>query len=115
MLLRIRLDDPGWFANSPRLVVTVDGQSVFDGSFRGGFVCSIEVGPGTHTIETAIAMGLGLSQKRQFQIAMPAPAGDGGQAVGVEASLQYNRLLGNFATKLDVKRIDGAAEQRSPR
>ena len=111
MLLRIRLDDPGWFANSPRLVVTVNGQSVFDGAFRGGFVSSIDVGPGTHTMETAITMGLGLTQKRQFHIAMPTSERD--HAVGVEAQLQYNRLLGNFATKLDVKRIDGPADPRT--
>lgn len=104
MQLRIRMDDPGWFLNSPRLVVRCDGAVVYDGSFRGGFVASIDVAPGPHTIETAIELG-GLARTKRYAIDMPSE--DYREPTsGLEARLEYSRLWGNFGRTISLRRID---------
>jgi hypothetical protein len=105
MRLQVRFDRPGMMLNSPRLVVRVDGESIYDGSFRDGFVAAVEVAPGTHGIETSIELAPGLARLKRFSITMPAS--EPGRAPGLEARLQYSRLWGNFSDKLDVRRIDG--------
>src|SRR5262245_55776354 len=106
MQLRIRFDDPGWFANDPRLLITVDGINVYDGRFRGGVNASIDVGPGTHRIETAVELLPGIATKREFTVEMPSDAyrQDGR---GIEALLSYSRFSGNFDRTLSTRRIDG--------
>jgi hypothetical protein len=106
MLLRVRFDDPGWFANSPPLRISCDGKPIYEGSFRGGGVASVDVAPGAHTIEAAIDIGLGIARKKTYTIDMPADSYRDSQA-GLEAKLSYSRIWGNFTNKLELRRIDG--------
>ena len=106
MLLRIRFDDPGWFTNDPRLVITVDGRPVYQGSFRGGMTASIDVPPGPHRIETAIEIIPGIARRQEYTVEVPSDAYRQ-SAAGVEARLKYSRIRGNFAGSLDLRRIDG--------
>jgi hypothetical protein len=106
MLLRIRFDDPGWFANDPRLGITVDGASVYDGAFTGGVVASVDVPPGTHRIATSISILPGLARRQEYTVDVPA-GGYREDARGIEVRLSYSRLAGNFKRTTDTRRIDG--------
>lgn len=109
MLLRVRFDPPGWFANDPRVVVMLDGEPLVDGSFVRGFECAREVAPGRHTLTTAVHLTTTLARRREYTIDVPAPAADREHAPGLEARLRYSRLWGNFDKRLDLVRVDGVA------
>lgn len=106
MLLRVRFDAPGWFANDPRLVVRVDDHAVYDGSFVRGFVGAIDLSPGPHVLTTAIHLASALARRKEYALDLPSPDDYRSAAIGVEARLRYSRFWGNFERRLDLRRID---------
>lgn len=108
MLLRVRFDPPGWFANDPRVVVTLDGQPVYEGSFVRGFETTVELTPGKHTLATAIHLTDTIARRREYTIETPIERTHREHPPGLEARLRYSRLWGNFGAKLELSRVDGA-------
>ncbi len=108
MLLRVRFDPPGWFANDPRVVLTIDGSPLFDGSFVRGFDTTVELAPGPHVLTTAIHLTDTIARRREYTIDAPALDPERAHPPGLEARLRYSRLWGNFDKRLDLSRIDGA-------
>src|SRR4051812_45799634 len=106
MLLRIRFDGPGWFANDPRLAITVDGTSAYEGAFRGGVITSIEVPSSKHRIGTSIALVGGVARRQEIEVEIPG-GGYREDGRGIEVLLSYSRLAGNFKRTVDTRRIDG--------
>ncbi len=92
------------FMADARLVVALDGDTVYDGGFVAGFRESFSVSPGSHVIETKLHMGFGMRCRRyEFTV----EAGHQRQtARAMRARLAYSRLGGNFALKLDLGPID---------
>ena len=97
MRVRLRFPAPGFFINDPRVVVSLDGRTVYDGSFKDGFDVSLEVEPGPHVVDTTISV-LGASRRQKI----PLPLGDGSyrDVQVVEATLSYSRFWGNFTKRL---------------
>lgn len=106
MLLRVRFDDPGWFASDPRLRIEVDGQTIYDGSFRGGVRASVQLTPGTHELEAAIFVLPGLARGERYSIEAP-PEDYRHGAVELEARLVYSTMRGSFSPELDLRPVDG--------
>lgn len=99
MRVRLRFPAPGFFLNDPRLVVELDGRTVFDGAFKDGFDVSLDVAPGDHTIATAVYL-LGAARRQSIPLALGAPGYR--DVPAVEARLSYSRLSGNFDRKLSI-------------
>jgi hypothetical protein len=89
--LRIAFPPPGFFLVDARLVITVDGVQVYDGSFKQGVDLLVPVAPGPHDVETVIATG-GITRRRHYTITMVPGR-------GATLSLDYSRFWGNFASK----------------
>jgi hypothetical protein len=99
MLLHVRFPAPGFFLNDPRLVVTLDDRTLYDGSFRDGFDVSAEVEPGRRVLETAIHL-TGLARRQRFELAL----GERGyrDIPAIDAKLSYSRLSGNFEKRISL-------------
>lgn len=89
--LRITLPKPGFFIVDGRLVVLLDQQVVYDGSFLSGMDLSFAVQPGWHTVVPRIEMGA-LSRSKNYSVHVPP-------GPGVTLVLEYSRFWGNFASK----------------
>ena len=105
MRLRVRFAPPGWFWNSPRLVVRLDGTPLIDGSFVGGFDVTTEVAPGPHTLATAIHVTTTLARHRVYTVEVPPPSPGAEAEPRLEARLGYSRLWGNFHRQLEFVRV----------
>lgn len=99
MRVRLRFPAPGFFLNDPRLVVELDGRTVYDGAFKDGFDVTLDVTPGDHTIGTAVYL-LGSARRQSIPLALCAPGYR--DVPAVEARLSYSRLSGNFDRKLSI-------------
>lgn len=95
--LTIKFDKPGFFLTDVRLVVSLDGAPVHDGSFASGFEVTVQVPPGEHTLETHIDLGVFGRKRRSVLTLSPA--------AGWVASLSYSRLWGNFSKKVELRRV----------
>lgn len=100
MRLHLRFPAPGFFLNDPRLVVTLDQRTLYDGSFKNGFDVSLDVDPGTHLLETAIHLG-GIARKQQIPLALDGANGYRDVPV-VHGTLEYSRLTGNFKKRVSL-------------
>ncbi|MBX3185521.1 MAG: hypothetical protein KF819_00845 [Labilithrix sp.] len=89
--LRIAFPPPGFFLADARLVITVDGASVYDGSFKQGVDLLVPVAPGVHAVETLIDVG-GITRRRHYSVTVSPGR-------GVTLALAYSRFWGNFASK----------------
>lgn len=100
MLFRLSFPEPGFFLNNARLVVTLDGRSLFDGSLGDGFDVSLNLDPGSHTLETALGY---LGSWRRQQISLDLSRDSYRDVTEVRARLHYNRLAGNFKRRLTME------------
>jgi hypothetical protein len=96
----LRFASPGFFLNDPRLVVTLDQRTLYDGSFKSGFEVSLDVVPGTHVLETAIHLG-GVARKQQIPLALDGTKGYR-DVPAVHGTLEYSRLTGNFKKRVSL-------------
>lgn len=102
MHVRLYFPAPGFFLNDPRLVIQLDGRTVYDGSFKSGFDVSVEVQPGPHVVETAIHAPIGgLARTQKIELALDADGGYRG-IPAVDARLEYSRMTGNFKKRASV-------------
>jgi hypothetical protein len=93
--LRIVFPRPGFFLNDPRLVITLDGLRVYEGSFVGGVDVELPVAPGPHRIETRIEIGP-FARQRLYDLLVSL------EGVRCTATLRYSRLWGNFTRSLTL-------------
>lgn len=100
MRLDVRFPPPGFFLNDPRLVVTVDDRTIYDGSFKSGFAVSVDLTPGRHTLETSIAVA-GSVRTQTIDLPLDGPGGYR-DVPAVEVVLEYNRLTGNFKKRPSI-------------
>ena len=99
MQIRLRFPAPGFFINAPRLVVELDGRTVYDGAFKDGFDVTLDVTPTRHEVKTAVYM-LGVAKRQTIPLALE---GGGYRDVpAVEAKLSYSRLAGNFDRRVSI-------------
>ena len=70
MRLRVSFEKPGFFLNAPRLLVRLDGRTLFDGSFKEGFDVSLDVQPGRHVIETFIGPRPDFARTQRIELAL---------------------------------------------
>jgi hypothetical protein len=99
MRLNVKFPPPGFLLNDPRVVVGVDGRTLYDGSFRDGFDVSVEVQPGTHVLETAIHGG-GSVERQRFELALDER--NYRDVPIVDAKLSYSRLAGCFDKRVSL-------------
>jgi hypothetical protein len=85
--LRVQFDAPGFFLVDARLVVFLNGHTIYDGSFKTGFNVAYPFAPGKHVIMTWIEMAA-TSRNREYTIDVPPE--------GCVVVLSYSRLWGNF-------------------
>lgn len=85
--LRVQFPAPGFLLLDARLVVFLNGQTIYDGSFKHGFNVAFPFASGKHTIMTWIEMRA-MSRNREYTIEVPPE--------GCVVTLSYNRLWGNF-------------------
>lgn len=95
MRLDIRFAPPGFFLNDPRLVVTLGGRTLYDGSFKSGFHVSVDVEPGHHVLETRIEVMGGIARTQETPLVLDASAGYR-DLPALEVLLEYSRWTGNF-------------------
>lgn len=89
--LRIVLPRPGFFIADARLVVTIDGHPVHDGSFLTGMDVCVPVMPGFRRVGTAMELlGTGIWRSREYPI-------DLSSGRSTTLVLEYSRFWGNFA------------------
>jgi hypothetical protein len=89
--LRIHFPKPGFFIADVRLQILLDGQPVYDGSFKSGADVTVAVAPGSHQIESRIELSP-IVRTRRWDLAVDqAPA---------TATLEYSRFWGNFKKRL---------------
>lgn len=86
--LRIRFPKPGFFVTDVRLVLTLNGHVIYDGSFMGGLDLTVPVAVGRHVLATRIDLG-GLARTREYTLDVTP-----GHAFSIE--LAYSRFWGNF-------------------
>ena len=91
VLLTVMFEKPGFFLTDVRIVVSVNGQPIYDGSFREGFERTVEVLPGQHFVDTTIELGA-LKRTRRYPV-------DVAPARGYTVALSYSRFWGNFTKK----------------
>lgn len=89
--LRIAFAPPGFFLNDAGLSITLDGYTVYSGSFTRGFELMFPVAPGVHLVTTCIDIGL-VRRTREYHVPVTA-----GRAFSVV--LDYSRFWGNFTKK----------------
>ncbi len=98
--LHLRFPAPGFFINDPRLVVTIDQRTLYDGSFKSGFDVSVDLSPDAHVLETAIHVA-GVARRQQIQLALDGANGYRDVPV-VHGTLEYSRLTGNFKKRVSL-------------
>ena len=101
MRLRVSFEKPGFFLNAPRLLVRLDGRTLFDGSFKEGFDVSLDVQPGRPVIETFIGPRPDFARTQRIELALTTEGGYR-DVPAVEARLRYSRLSGNFERKASL-------------
>ena len=89
--LRVVFPKPGFFLVDTVVQVLVDGQFVYQGSFKAGFVAELPVEPGLHRVETRIQISP-FERTREWSAEVVA-----GEVTPLEVS--YSRLWGNFSKK----------------
>lgn len=99
MRLHLTFAPPGFFLNDPRLVVTIDQRTVYDGSFRAGFDVSIDLEPAAHVLETAIHSAGAISRQR---IELPLGSESYRGVPVLHGTLEYSRLAGNFTKRVSL-------------
>jgi len=87
-MLRVVFPKPGFFLADVRLVLTLDGWAVYDGSFKSGFDLLWPVADGPHRVGTVI--DIGITKRQRFYDVMIAPNAQ------VTLELAYSRFWGNF-------------------
>ncbi len=92
--LTVMFRPPGGFLTDTRLVVSLDGAAIYDGSFTSGFERQGPITPGVHRLETLIDAGIVQRRKHYTFEITPARAW--------LATLDYSRFWGNFARKLEL-------------
>lgn len=100
-VLRVVFEKPGWFANDPRVVVTLDDRTLHDGSFVSGFETTVELDAGPHRLSTAIHVGA-FRRSRVYDVVLGDERGYREGRTHWVARLSYSRFWGNFARKLDL-------------
>lgn len=100
MRLHLRFPRPGFFLNDPRLVVTLDQRTLYDGGMLSGFDVSLELAPGVHVLTTAIHL-IG-SIARTQRIELPLDEGRYRDVPVVHGTLEYSRLTGNFKKRVSL-------------
>jgi len=90
--LRIVFPPPGLFITDVRMTLALDGQPVYDGSFRSGMDVSVEVAPGAHRLESRIELGPA-ARTRAWDIDVDAEQ--------VTVQIAYSRFWGNFKKGLE--------------
>lgn len=101
MRFHLKFPPPGFFLNDPRLHVTLDERTLYDGSFRDGFDVSLDVEPGAHVLETAIHLSGSLARRQRFEIVLDSTNGYRDVPV-VHGTLEYSRLSGNFKRRISL-------------
>ncbi len=101
MRLHLTVPPPGFFLNDPRLVVTLDQRTLYDGSFKDGFDVALELQPGKHVVETAIHLAGSLARKQQIELVLDSSNGYR-DVPAVHGKLEYSRLTGNFKKKVSL-------------
>lgn len=86
-VMRIVFPPPGLFITDTRMTLQLDGQPVYDGSFKSGMDVSVEVTPGPHRLESRLELGA-LARTRAWDVAVDAEQ--------VTVQIAYSRLWGNF-------------------
>lgn len=100
MRLHLRFPPPGFFLNDPRLVVTLDSRTLYDGSFRSGFDVSLELDPGVHVLSTAIHLVGSVAREQRIELAIePERYRD---VPVVHGMLEYSRMTGNFKKRVSL-------------
>lgn len=100
MRFHLRFPPPGFFLNDPRLVVTLDSRTLYDGSFRAGFDVSVEIEPGVHVLTTALHL-VG-SVAREQRIELPLDEARFRDVPVVVGTLEYSRLTGAFKNRVSL-------------
>ena len=90
--LRVLFPQPGFFITDVRLQLSVNGQVVYDGSFKAGADVTVPVAPGRHTIASRIELTPAIARTREW----PIDVGD----APATATLEYSRFWGNFKKRL---------------
>lgn len=85
--LRVTLPPQRFYITDVRVVLTVDGNFAFAGSFQQGFDVSLPVVPGPHVLSTIIELD---PFRRTRDYAIDVPPG------GLALELAYSRFWGNF-------------------
>lgn len=89
--LTVMLAKPGFFLTDTRIVVSVNGQTIYDGSFLTGFERTVSVLPGRQFVDAVIEAGP-IRRTRRYPIDV-APAN------GYTVALSYSRMWGGFTKK----------------
>ena len=106
MKVQLRFAKPGFFLTDAQLTVTLDGNTVYAGSFNEGFETIVEMEPGTHTVKTAVPVIGGLEQTQTSTVHLAESSGSGdGTHPPYALELRYSRLWGNFKRSLTVARL----------
>lgn len=86
--LRILFEKPEFFLTDVRVVLLLDGVTVYEGGFKAGIDVTAPTALGQHRLESIIELGLA-KRRRAWAIAVPPS--------GCDFRLEYSRLWGNFA------------------
>lgn len=91
--LRVLLEKPGFFLVDARLVITIDGQPIYDGSFQSGMdVCVPVIAGWRRVVASMEVLGTGIWRSRDYSI-------DFSSGRSMTLVLEYSRFWGNFANK----------------
>lgn len=111
MNLRVRFAPPADVAFDARLVVQVDDDVLYDGSFLAGCDATREVPEGPHVLSAKVHTSV-VRRGRKYRFDVRAE-GYRDAPTAVTVRLEYNRRWGNFTRKLVVEEgaLDTGAER----
>jgi hypothetical protein len=87
--LRISLSKPAFYLTDPRLVVNLDQDVVYDGSFTSGVDAARSLTPGSRRVQTSVKLGP-FERRRSYDIKVA-------EGADLTLTLEYSRLWGNFS------------------
>jgi hypothetical protein len=85
--LHVRFLPPGFFLTDVRVVLQLDGTTIYDGGFLAGIDLRVPVSPGDHRLESVIDLGLA-KRRRSWDVVV--------RDSDCDVVLEYSRMWGNF-------------------
>jgi len=100
--VRVSFPRPGFFMGDARVVLLLDGATIYEGGFKAGIDVTLPAAPAQHRLESRIELGV-VKRRRTWDLAVPS--------AGCVVTLAYSRLWGNFAkgVRIDPPRVAGPA------